>query len=77
MEIIFHVVLLNLLPHFDHGVTLGPVPQKPHDVLVHTTSLKCDNQHVNREVIAVTLRQADTVIFQYSYLNVRMAGNMA
>ncbi len=74
MEIVFHVVLLNLPPHFDHGVTLSPVPQKPHDVLVHTTSLKCDNQRVNREV---TLRQADTVIFQYSYLNVRMAGNMA
>jgi len=38
----------------ESGVTLGPVPQKLHDVLVHTTSIKFDNQHVNRDVIAVT-----------------------
>ena len=54
VEVVFHVVLLNLPPHFGHCVTLGPVPQKPHDVLVHTTSIKFDNQRVNREVIAVT-----------------------
>lgn len=54
VEIVFHVVLLNLPPHFGHCVTLGPVPQKPHNVLVHTTSIKFDNQRVNREVTAVT-----------------------
>lgn len=36
LKVLLNVVLLYLLPHLDHSVPFSPVPQKAHNIPIHT-----------------------------------------